>query len=151
MRLEILLVEDAPAQVYLVRMALERWKTPYNLNVAATAEEALEFIYRRHAYSAAPRPHLILLDLNLPQEPGFTVLSAIKGDPALRDIAVIVLSSSAAQSDIERAMDLHANAYFCKPANLHAIERMFGALESFWRMDARFVVNPDSGSISRGA
>jgi two-component system response regulator len=146
MVLEILLVEDNEAQVFLVRKALQRWKTPYNLHVASTAQEALEFVNRQNGHANAPRPHLTILDLNLPKEPGFSVLKAIKEDSSLRSIAVMVLSASAEESDVQMAMDLHTNAYFQKPMRYDAIEQLFEALESFWRLDVRF--NMKNGSAA---
>lgn len=141
MVLEILLVEDNPAQAYLVQNALKSWKTPYNLRITSSAEEALGLIRRKSHHSRAPRPHLVLLDLNLPQEPGFTVLEAIKDDPKLRNIVVMVLSSSSAACDVERAVQLHTNAYFTKPFDYDEIQRLFGALETFWRLDVRFTID----------
>jgi two-component system, chemotaxis family, response regulator Rcp1 len=139
MLLEILLVEDDQAQAHLVRMALRHWKTPYNLHIVSSAEEALDFVNRKNGHVTAPRPHLTLLDLNLPREPGFTVLKAIKSDPNLRNIAVMVLTSSAAPSDVQMALDLHTNAYIQKPMDLRSIEQLFEALENFWRLDVRFM------------
>ena len=135
MTLEILLVEDDASQVYLVTTALKRWLSPYNLHTVSTAEEAMNFIHRRNQHSNAPVPHIALLDLHLPREPGFTVLKEIKGNPHLRNIAVIVMSSSLAESDIKTAVELHANAYLEKPANWTDVEKVFVALESFWRLD----------------
>jgi two-component system, chemotaxis family, response regulator Rcp1 len=145
MVLEILLVEDNPAQAYLVRKALENWKTPYNLHVVLSAEEALDFVNRKNGYADAPRPHLTLLDLNLPKEPGFSVLKAFKTEPNLRGIAVIVLSSSTSPLDVQMAVDLHTNAYLPKPIDYDAITRMFEALEIFWRLDARFAMKDHRG------
>ena len=138
MVLQILLVEDDPAQAYLVRKALEAWKTPHNLNAVLTAEEALDFVNRRNGFEEAPRPHLTLLDLNLPREPGFVVLEQIKSDPTLRNIVVVVLSNSVADSDVQRAIASHTNAYIQKVADWDGIERLFEALETFWRADVRF-------------
>jgi CheY-like chemotaxis protein len=135
--LQILLIEDDPAQAYLVDKALQRWKTPYKLHVCSTAEDAMDFVGRRKDYTAAVRPHLVLLDLNLPKEPGFSVLKAIKGNPGLRNIAVLVLTSSSAESDQKAAFDLHANAYFQKPMSYDIVEQMFEAIEKFWRLDVR--------------
>jgi CheY-like chemotaxis protein len=138
MKLQILLIEDDPAQVYLVDKALQRWKTPYQLHVCTTAEDALDFVGRRNNYASAVRPHIALLDLNLPKEPGFSVLKAIKGNPSLCSIAVVVLSSSTAESDLKAAFDLHANAYFQKPLSYQTIEQMFESIEKFWRLDVRY-------------
>jgi len=139
-KLEILLVEDDPAQVYLVDKALQRWKSPYQLHLCSTAEDALEFVNRQNGHTRAPRPHIALVDLNLPKEPGFTVIKAIKSNPDLRSIAVMVLTSSKSPSDLKAAFDLHANAYFQKPMSYDAIEQMFEALEKFWRLDVRYML-----------
>lgn len=136
--LEILLIEDSEAQAYLVRKALGHWRTPYHLQIASSAEEALEILNRQNGHAAARRPHITLLDLNLPKNPSFTVLQAIKGDPSLRNIAVIVLTSSNNPTDIQRSIELHANAYLQKPTDYDAIVRQIEALENFWRLDARF-------------
>ena len=138
--LQILLVEDDAAQAYVVRLVLERWKTPYQLHIVSSAEEALDYVNHRNGHDDAPQPHLTLLDLNLPRQPGFVVLEAIKNDPALRSIAVIILSTSASQSDVQRAVASHANAYIQKPSDLAGIERLFDTLEAFWRSDARFAL-----------
>jgi two-component system response regulator len=106
--------------------------------VVLTAAEALDFVNRRNGFKDAPRPHLTLLDLNLPSEPGFVVLEQIKNDPTLRNIVVVVLSSSVADSDVERAIASHTDAYIQKEADWDGIERLFEALETFWRADVRF-------------
>jgi two-component system, chemotaxis family, response regulator Rcp1 len=85
-------------------------------------------------------PHLTLLDLHLPKEPGFTVLKAIKVNPDFRNIAVIVMSSSLAEADIKKAVELHTNAYIQKPSEWANIEATFSALESFLRLDVRFAM-----------
>ena len=138
MILEILLVENSATTVFLVKRALTRWKSPYNLHAVSTAEEALNFINREGDHRGAPRPHITLLDLNLPDEPGFTVLKAIKDNPDFRNIAVVVMSNSVAPSDIKKAVELHTNAFIPKPVDWEAVEKMFEALESFWRLDVRF-------------
>ena len=140
MTLEILLVEDNPADAYLVKHALKRWKTPYRLHAVDTAEDALDFINRRNGHANSPTPHLALVDINLPKEPGFTVLEAIKGDPRLRGIAVVVMSSSVSRADLSRAVELHTNAYIPKSWEWAEIERIFESLEAFWRLDVRFSV-----------
>lgn len=140
MVLQILLVEDNAAQAYLVRHALERWKTPYKLHVVSSVEEALDFVNRRNGHDNAPQPHLTLLDLHLPNQPGFVVLEAIKNGPSFRNIAVVVMSTSVSHLDVQRAVASHANAYIQKPADWVGIERLFETLEAFWRCDARFAM-----------
>jgi CheY-like chemotaxis protein len=140
MTLQILLVEDDPSHAYLVKKALQGWRSPYNLHTVSSAEDALDFINRRQRHSRAPTPHITLLDLHLPQEPGFTVLKAIKENPDFRNIAVIVMSSSLDESDMRKAVELHTNAYMRKPVSWEDTEKLFAALESFWRLDARFAM-----------
>jgi CheY-like chemotaxis protein len=134
MVLEILLVEDNESQAYLVQHALETWKTPYRLHVCKDAEEALEFVNRSDGTS---RPNLALVDLSLPKQPGFVVLEAIRKHPQLRGTVVIAFSSSAAKSDVDRAIPFAA-AYLQKPMEWGDMVDLFAALETFWRMDVRF-------------
>jgi CheY-like chemotaxis protein len=106
---EILLVEDNPGDVRLTREALKEGKIRNNLNVVGDGVEALRYLRREGPYAESTRPDLILLDLNLPRMDGREVLEAVKADPSLRLIPVVVLTSSAAEQDIVRAYDLHAN------------------------------------------
>jgi CheY-like chemotaxis protein len=106
MVLEILLVEDNESQAYLVREALKTWKTPYHLHVCKDAEEALEFLNRT---DGTARPNLALVDLSLPKQPGFIVLEAIRKHPQLSGTVVIAFSSSAAKSDVDRALPFAAS------------------------------------------
>jgi CheY-like chemotaxis protein len=138
--LNILLVEDEPAQIYLVRTALRRWKSPYALHVSMTADDALAFINRGGPHAGTPSPHLVLVDINLPGRPGFSVIREIKESANLRGIAVIVMSTSVAPADVKAAVDLHTNAYIRKPLEWAEMERVFDALESFWRLDVRFAM-----------
>ena len=139
MVIQILLVEDSESQVGLVREALKTWSTPFNLHVTNSAEDALEFLNRSSGYGNVPHPNLVLVDLNLPKQPGFVVLEAIRKNPALGGTVAVVLSSSTALSDIQRAA-LLAAAYIEKPIDLHGTLRLFQALEQFWRVDARFAL-----------
>jgi two-component system response regulator len=107
--IEILLVEDSPADVDLTREALEDAKVRNNLHVASDGVEALAFLRREGRYADAPHPDLILLDLNLPKKDGREVLAEIKADPLLRRIPVVVLTTSEAEQDIIQSYDLHAN------------------------------------------
>ncbi|MBF6329578.1 response regulator [Nocardia transvalensis] len=116
--IDILLVEDDPADELMTREAFEDNKIGNNLHVAHDGQEALDFLYREGAYADAPRPDLILLDLNLPKYDGREVLSKIKADPDLAFIPVVVLTTSAAEEDILRSYQLHANAYVTKPVDL---------------------------------
>ena len=137
MTLEILLVEDSDAQAQLVRQALKLWKTPYNLHVTGSAEDALEFLNHSDGYANSPRPHLALIDLSLPKQPGFAVLEAIRQRPDLSGAVVIILSTSIAECDVKRAFPMAA-AYLQKPLEWPDMMRLFEALETFWRMDVRF-------------
>ena len=129
---EILLVEDNPGDVELTREALLESKVHMRLSVVADGVEALAFLHREGKYADAPRPELILLDLNLPKKDGRTVLGEIKQDPALRHIPVVILTSSQAEQDIVRAYDLHANCYVTKPVDLEQFMTIVQSIEQFW-------------------
>jgi len=129
---EILLVEDNPGDVRLTREALKEGKIRNNLNVAGDGVEALRYLRREGPYGKSTRPDLILLDLNLPKMDGREVLEAVKADPALRLIPVVVLTSSAAEQDIVRAYDLHANCYVSKPVDLDQFIHVVKSIEDFW-------------------
>jgi CheY-like chemotaxis protein len=130
--IEILLVEDSPADVDLTREALEDAKVHNNLNVVNDGVEALAFLRREGAYAAAPRPDLILLDLNLPKKDGREVLAEIKTDPVLRRIPVGILTTSQAEQDSVKSYDLHANCYISKPVDLDAFVEVVRSIEGFW-------------------
>ncbi|WP_369212188.1 response regulator [Streptomyces flavofungini] len=115
---DVLLVEDDPGDELMTREAFEDNKIGNTLHVVRDGEEALDFLYRRGAHTEAPRPDLILLDLNLPKYDGRQVLERIKSDADLTDIPVVVLTTSAAEEDILRSYKLHANAYVTKPVDL---------------------------------
>ncbi|MEU2248409.1 response regulator [Streptomyces sp. NPDC019224] len=116
--IEVLLVEDDPGDELMTREAFEDNKIRNTLHVVRDGEEALDFLYRRGAHAEAPRPDLILLDLNLPKYDGRQVLEQIKQDPELALIPVVVLTTSSAEEDILRSYKLHANAYVTKPVDL---------------------------------
>ena len=116
--IEILLVEDNPGDVRLTREALRDGKVRNNLNVVDDGVKALEFLRRQGGFGKAPRPDLILLDLNLPRMSGREVLTEIKSDPELRSIPVVVLTTSQAEQDIVKAYELNANCYVTKPVDL---------------------------------
>jgi two-component system, chemotaxis family, response regulator Rcp1 len=129
---EILIVEDNPGDVRLTQEALKEAKVGNRMNVVGDGEEALLYLRRSGKYNNAPRPHLILLDLNLPKKDGREVLAEIKADPQLRSIPVIVLTTSNAEIDILRAYDLHANCYITKPVDLDHFLQVVRQVESFW-------------------
>ncbi|MFE2977231.1 response regulator [Streptomyces sp. NPDC059258] len=116
--IEVLLVEDDPGDELMTREAFEDNKIRNTLHVVRDGQEALDFLYRRGGYTEAPRPDLVLLDLNLPKYDGRQVLEQIKGDPELSLIPVVVLTTSSAEEDILRSYKLHANAYVTKPVDL---------------------------------
>ncbi|MEU9399616.1 response regulator [Streptomyces sp. NPDC048242] len=116
--IDVLLVEDDPGDELMTREAFEDNKIGNTLHVVRDGEEALHFLYRQGEHAEAPRPDLILLDLNLPKYDGRQVLERIKSDPELSHIPVVVLTTSAAEEDILRSYKLHANAYVTKPVDL---------------------------------
>jgi two-component system, chemotaxis family, response regulator Rcp1 len=130
--IEILLVEDNPADVRLVIEGLKSTQMTHHLHTAADGEEAIEFVRQRGQYKLLPRPDLILLDLNLPRKSGHEVLADIKADPRTRRIPVIVLTSSKDRNDVEKVYDLNANSYIQKPTDLDSMFQMLGAIELFW-------------------
>ncbi|MBL1292030.1 response regulator [Streptomyces sp. NE06-03E] len=123
--IEVLLVEDDPGDELMTREAFEDNKIRNTLHVVRDGQEALDFLYRQGAYPDAPRPDLVLLDLNLPKYDGRQVLERIKTDPELALIPVVVLTTSSAEEDILRSYKLHANAYVTKPVDL---EQFIGAV-----------------------
>ncbi|MET7645477.1 response regulator [Streptomyces sp. NPDC005426] len=116
--IEILLVEDDPGDELMTREAFEDNKIGNTLHVVRDGQAALDFLYRRGEHVDAPRPDLILLDLNLPKYDGRQVLARIKQDPELSLIPVVVLTTSSAEEDVLRSYKLHANAYVTKPVDL---------------------------------
>ena len=129
---EIFLVEDNPGDVRLTAEALQEGKVWNRLSVAPDGVEALAFLRREGTYGAAPRPDVILLDLNLPKKDGREVLAEIKADEYLRTIPVVVLTTSKAEQDILRTYTLHANCYITKPVDLEQFINVVRAIEDFW-------------------
>jgi chemotaxis family two-component system response regulator Rcp1 len=130
--IEILLVEDNPGDVRLTREALVDAKVHNHLSVVGDGVEALAFLHREGQYANAPRPDLILLDLNLPRKDGREVLAEIKNDERLRRIPVVVLTTSQAEEDVLRAYDLRANCYVTKPVDLDQFIKVVQSIDSFW-------------------
>lgn len=130
--IEVLLVEDNPGDVRLTKEALREGKVRNNLYVVEDGVEAMAFLRRQGKYENAVRPDLVLLDLNLPRKDGREVLEEMKGDASLRNIPVVVLTSSQAEQDIVRAYDLHANCYVTKPVDLDQFITVVQSIESFW-------------------
>ena len=135
--IDILLVEDNPADVELTREALADSKLLSRLHVVRDGVEALAFLHREGDHRAAPRPDLVLLDLNLPRKDGRAVLTEIKGDPILRSIPVVVLTSSRAEQDVAKAYELNANCYVTKPVDLEQFLTIIRSIEQFWFTVAR--------------
>jgi two-component system, chemotaxis family, response regulator Rcp1 len=129
---EILLVEDNPSDVLLTQIAMKQCKIVNNLHVAEDGEEALAFLRREGKHAGAPRPDLVLLDLNLPRMDGREVLATIKSDVALRTIPVVVLTTSDAERDVTQSYALHANAYITKPVDITQFVRVVRSLDDFW-------------------
>ncbi|CAM4485780.1 response regulator [Nocardia ninae] len=130
--IDILLVEDDPGDELMTREAFEDNKIGNTLHVAHDGQEALDFLYRQGEYAEAPRPDLILLDLNLPRYDGRQVLERIKADPDLSHIPVVVLTTSAAEEDILRSYKLHANAYVTKPVDLDQFVAAIKHIDDFF-------------------
>lgn len=128
----ILLVEDSPSDVLMTREALSQSRLLNRLEVVSDGMEALAFLRRQERYAQAPRPDLILLDLNMPRKDGREVLAEIKGDPQLKTIPVVILTTSRAEEDILRSYGLHANSYLVKPVNFERFAAMIRSLEGFW-------------------
>lgn len=129
---EILLVEDNPGDVRLIQEALKENKVRNRLHVAQDGVEALAFLRHEGEYADAPRPDLILLDLNLPRKDGRAVLLDIKKDPALRRIPVVVLTTSDDEHDVLTTYNLHANAFVTKPLDLDRFLDIVRQIEGFW-------------------
>ncbi len=130
--IDILLVEDDPGDVVLTTEALSGSKLTNNLHITENGELAMKFLRREPPYEGAPRPDLVLLDLNLPRMDGREVLAAIKGDPELRRIPVVVLTTSEAEEDIVRSYDLHANAYVTKPVHFDRFMEVVRHIDDFF-------------------
>lgn len=132
----ILLVEDNPRDVRLVREALSERAIKCELLTAGDGEQALHMLRREGEHAGLPVPDLVLLDINLPVINGIEVLEAVKQDPQLRTIPVLILSTSSADTDVSRCYSLHANSYLVKPADFDDFSRMIGEVYSYWLQTA---------------
>ncbi len=130
--IEILLVEDNPGDIRLIQEAFRESGFSSRLNIARDGEQALAFLRQQGEYSQSPRPAFIILDLNLPRKDGREVLAEIKKDKKLRQIPVIVLSTSTSSEDVQCAYDLHANCYIPKPLDIERLVQLGRSLEEFW-------------------
>ena len=133
--LEILIVEDSPSDVFLVKEALKQTGETCRVHVVSDGVEAMEFLRKQGSHGHAPRPDLILLDLNMPRKDGREVLLEIKTDERLRCIPIVVLTSSSAEQDISKAYNLHANCYITKPADFARFKAVINSVQAFWFRD----------------
>ncbi|MEI7764525.1 MAG: response regulator [Comamonadaceae bacterium] len=131
-QIEILLIEDNPGDARLTQEAMRAAKMTNVLHVVEDGVQAMEFLRQRSRFKDAPRPDLILLDLNLPKKDGRAVLSEVKTDPDLRRIPVVVLTTSRSEEDVMQAYDMHANAYVTKPVKLDQFLRIVALIDEFW-------------------
>lgn len=136
-KLIVLQVEDDRADILLMREALR--ESPYKIDLFAVSDgmEALDYLRRKGQFSTAPRPNLIVLDLNMPRKDGRELLHEIKTDPALKDIPVVILTTSAAKRDIERSYELGCSCFFTKPADLDEYIILIEGIVKFWATTAR--------------
>ena len=130
--IEILLVEDSPSDVEFTVEALKEAKIRNHLSIAEDGVQAMEFLHRQGQFTQAPRPDLIMLDLNLPRKDGREVLAELKADDHLKMIPVVVLTTSRAEQDVLRAYELHANCYITKPVDFQQFLNVVRSIESFW-------------------
>ena len=139
---EILLVEDNPGDVRLTREALKEAKVRNNLTVVDDGVKALALLRREGEFEGAPRPDLILLDLNLPRMSGREVLAEVKSDPELKTIPIVILTSSQAEKDIVSAYELSVNCYVTKPVDLEQFVTVVKSIEDFWFSIVRLPPTP---------
>jgi len=130
--IEVLLVEDNPADVRLAKEAFQNNKVTVHLNVVGDGVEAMAFLYRKGKYENAPRPDLILLDLNLPRKDGREVLEEVKGDGGLKRIPTVILTTSTAEQDVLRTYNSHANCFITKPVDFDQFLMVVKTIENFW-------------------
>ena len=129
---EILLVEDNPGDVRLTQEVFKEAKILNHLHVVGDGVDAMAFLRREGGYADVVRPDIVLLDLNLPRKNGRDVLEEIKGDPALRNIPIVVLTTSRAEQDVLSAYDHHANCYITKPVGLEQFVEIVGSISQLW-------------------
>ncbi len=130
--IDILLVDDNAGDIRLAQEALKESKIRNTIYVAKDGVQAMDFLLRRGPHAGAPRPDLVLLDLNLPRKDGREVLAEIKANPDLKRIPVVILTISKSEEDILKSYDLHANCYITKPIDLHQFMRVVRSIEDFW-------------------
>ncbi|HTT74932.1 MAG TPA: response regulator [Candidatus Binataceae bacterium] len=130
--IDILLVEDNPGDIRLTQEVFKEGKIRNKLHVCTDGEEALDYLHLRGKYANAVRPDLVLLDLNLPRKDGRQVLQEAKENPVLRTIPIVILTTSAAEQDILRSYNLHANSYITKPVDLDQFVRVINYIQDYW-------------------
>jgi two-component system, chemotaxis family, response regulator Rcp1 len=130
--IEVLLVEDSPGDVRLTREALKDAKVHISLHVATDGIEAMAYLERTGSHVNAPRPDLILLDLNLPKKDGREVLKEVKESSSLRTIPVVILTTSSSDADVLQSYQLHANCYISKPVDLEGFLKVVQSIDNFW-------------------
>ena len=130
--IEILLVEDNPADIKLTQVALKKTKISNNINVVRDGDEALSYLRKQGEHADAARPDLILLDLNLPRKSGHETLLEIKSDERLKSIPVVILTSSDDERDISKTYSNHANSFITKPVDLAGFVEVVASIENFW-------------------
>jgi CheY-like chemotaxis protein len=130
--IRVLLVEDSPTDLLMTREALDRSKVLLDVHAVDDGEKTIEFLRRRGKYSNAPRPDLIILDLNLPKKDGREVLAEIKADPDLKSIPVVILTTSKADEDVARAYESHANCFITKPVGFANFQEVMRSIERYW-------------------
>lgn len=141
--IEILLVEDNPGDVRLTEMAFAEGRINNNLHVVRDGEAALDFLFRRGAYAGSPRPDIVLLDLNLPKVEGHEVLERIRNGDGLKQLPVIILTSSESDEDVLRSYELNSNAYITKPVEASDFMDVVHTFEEFWFTVVRLPPNPE--------
>lgn len=147
--IEILLIEDNPGDIRLFQEAITVSKINLHLNVVRDGEQALHFLDTKPPFTDAPRPDIILLDINLPRKSGHEVLEALKAHPTHRRIPIIVLTSSQAPEDVQAAYEKHANCYIVKPVQLTDFFRVVNTVEKFWLHQARLPKRGDNGNTPK--
>ncbi len=140
---EILLVEDSPADIALTQEALEDSKLHNNLHVVTDGEEAMDFLHKKGKYASMPKPDLILLDLNLPKKNGLEVLREVKDEDSLRLIPVVIMTVSKDEKDIVESYRLHANCYIRKPVKFGEFIEIVKSIEDFWFSIVTLPPNPE--------
>jgi len=129
---DVLVVEDDPADVFMIEEALAAWHVPTRVHVTSDGQQGTDFLRRRGTYAQAPRPAFVLLDLNMPRKNGFEVLNDIKGDRELAVIPIVVFTTSSAQEHVARSYRSHANAYVVKPSTFDEYEAAIHAIDRFY-------------------